>query len=211
MRLLKYFENFLNQSQDEKAYTKLDAIFDGGTFISIQISESLQLINKDLSNFNQNEIDLIKNLLKKEDKRLTFEFNKNRTNEKRLVFYKSGYTTDEFSLEIYRDDDEYYFVRYSKEEGPRQSFECDYKDGLINLISDIKIGKFDYYYSGKVILVGTKTNLLRDMQERYQTETFGDETYYYDNGYHFATLYKQGKFLELRHDGSLDQNGRRKK
>jgi hypothetical protein len=29
--------------------------------------------------------------------------------------------------------------------------------------------------------------------------------------YHFGTLYKEGKFLELRHDGSLDENGRRKK
>jgi len=49
------------------------------------------------------------------------------------------------------------------------------------------------------------------MQERYQTETFGDEIFFYDNGYHFGTLYKHVDFLELRHDGSLNEYGWRKK
>lgn len=212
MRLLKYFENFLNQSQEEKAYTKIHSFYyqeivsNKTSYLSIYF-EPGNSINKDPQNFDKSEIDQIETLFKPVFKKVNFEkfFDKDVPDPKILRFSK-----DDFSLDIFKDNDDYYYVRYIKK-NKGQFFECDYKDGLINLISDIKIGKFDYYYSDKIILVGTKTNLLRDMQERYQTETFGDETYYYDNGYHFATLYKEGKFLELRHDGSLDENGRRKK
>jgi len=220
MRLLKYFENFLNQSHEEKAYTKIHSFYyqeivsNKTSYLSIYF-EPGNSINKDPQNFDKSEIDQIETLFKPVFKKVNFEkfFDKDVPDPKILQFSK-----DDFSLDIFKDNDDYYYVRYIKK-NKGQFFECDYKDGLINLISDIKIGKFDYYYSSQVILVGTvfnqhswiKTNLLRDMQERYQTEEFCGEIYYYDNGYHFGTLYKEGKFLELRHDGSLDQNGRRKK
>jgi guanylate kinase len=31
--------------------------------------------------------------------------------------------------------------------------------------------------------------------------------YFFDDGYHFGTLYKEGRFLELRHDGSINEYG----
>ena len=226
MRLLKYFENFLNQSHDEKVYTKIHSFYyqeieKGGadnedpetegeaektSYLSIYF-EPGNSINKDPQNFDKSEIDQIETLFKPVFKKVNFEkfFDKDVPDPKILQFSK-----DDFSLDIFKDNDDYYYVRYIKK-NKGQFFECDYKDGLINLISDIKIGKFDYYYSGKVISVGTKTNFLRDIQERYHTEEFCGEIYYYDNGHHFGTLYKQGSFLELRHDGSLDENGRRKK
>jgi len=65
----------------------------------------------------------------------------------------------------------------------------------------------DYYNSKNIILVGKKTNLLSYMKERYEYDINGDEIYYFDNGYHFGTLYKEGRFLELKHDGSLNEYG----
>jgi hypothetical protein len=56
-------------------------------------------------------------------------------------------------------------------------------------------------------LVGKKTNLLSDMKERYEYDINGDEIYFFDDGYHFGTLYKEGRFLELRHDGSINEYG----
>ena len=210
MRLLKYFENFLND--EEKAYIKIHSFYytetvgKNSSFLSIY-SEPGSSIDKYPQNFDKYEMEQIEKILKPDFKKVNFVkfFDKDVPNLKKLSFSK-----DDFSLDIFKDNNDYYYVRYIKK-NKAQFFECDYKDGLINLISDLKNGKFDYYYSDNIILVGSKTNLLRDMQERYQTETFGDEIYYYDNGYHFGTLYKEGRFLELRHDGSLDENGRRKK
>jgi len=68
----------------------------------------------------------------------------------------------------------------------------------------------DYYNSKNIILVGKKTNLLSDMKERYEYDINGDEIYFFDDGYHFGTLYKEGRFLELKHDGSLNEYGWRK-
>lgn len=68
----------------------------------------------------------------------------------------------------------------------------------------------DYYNTRNKILVGLKTNLMRRMKEIYDFEVNGDETYFFDNGFHFATLYKEGRFYELKHDGTLDDYGYRK-
>jgi len=65
----------------------------------------------------------------------------------------------------------------------------------------------DYYNSKNIILVGKKTNFLSDMKERYEYDINGDEIYFFDDGYHFGTLYKEGRFLELKHDGSLNEYG----
>lgn len=65
----------------------------------------------------------------------------------------------------------------------------------------------DYYKSKNKILVGMKTNLLTDMKRRYDFEVSGDEIYFFDNGFHFGTLYKEGRFYELKHDGTLDEYG----
>ena len=52
------------------------------------------------------------------------------------------------------------------------------------------------------------------MKERYEyaSRVFGntDEIYFFDKGYHFGTLFKEGSFLELKHDGSLNDLGWRK-
>ena len=72
----------------------------------------------------------------------------------------------------------------------------------------------DYHNSKNKILVGKNTNLLRVMKERYEyaSRVFGntDEIYFFDKGYHFGTLFKEGSFLELKHDGSLNDLGWRK-
>ena len=68
----------------------------------------------------------------------------------------------------------------------------------------------DYHNSKNSILVGEKTNLLRAMKERYKYEAKDDEIYFFDNGYHFGTLFKEGSFLTLNHDGSLNDLGWRK-
>jgi len=69
----------------------------------------------------------------------------------------------------------------------------------------------DYFKSKNSILLGEKSNLFKDMFKRYEyfKNDFND-VYFFDNGHHFATLYMAGRFMELRHDGSLDEYGRRK-
>jgi hypothetical protein len=132
MRILKYFENFLNQSQDEKAYTKMFSFRQGEGCLHLNY-EAGGSVNKDLQNFDKYEIEQIEILLKPEfEKNSISDFN-------RLIFSK-----DDFSLKIFKDSDDYYYVKYCKycKEKTRygeqsQYFECDYKDGLINLISDI--------------------------------------------------------------------------
>ncbi len=68
----------------------------------------------------------------------------------------------------------------------------------------------DYYKSRNIISVGMKTNLLSNMKSRYDFKVNGDEIYFFDKGFHFATLFKEGSFYELKHDGTLDQYGWRK-
>jgi len=68
----------------------------------------------------------------------------------------------------------------------------------------------DYYKSKNIILLGMKTNLLPDMKRRYDFEVNGDEIYFFDKGFHFGTLFKEGRFYELKHDGTLDEYGWRK-
>lgn len=197
MKLLKYFENFLNE---KKLYKKLYSVVEYNNDFMVIKYEVTESLKKKLFVFDILEIEDIKKLLNP-------KFDKPSTLNSKYAFFKKG----DFSFEIFKDIDDYYYVRYAKNNS-FQYFECDGKDGLMDFISDLKGGKFDYYYSGKVISVGTKTNFLKEIKkEGYQTEEFFGEIYYYDNGYHFGTLYKQGSFLELRHDGSLDENGKRKK
>lgn len=65
----------------------------------------------------------------------------------------------------------------------------------------------DYYNSKNIILVGIKTNFLPDMKRRYDFVVNGDEIYFFDKEFHFGTLYKEGGFYELKHDGTLDEYG----
>ena len=69
----------------------------------------------------------------------------------------------------------------------------------------------DYSNSENKILVGTKTNLLNNMKKRYDFEIDGDKTYFFDkkDGFHFGTLYQEGGFYELKHDGTLNDKGYR--
>lgn len=65
----------------------------------------------------------------------------------------------------------------------------------------------DYSNSKNIILVGRKTNLLDNMYDRYIHTVNGGETYFFSKGKHFATLYDDQRFPEIRHDGSLDDKG----
>jgi hypothetical protein len=67
----------------------------------------------------------------------------------------------------------------------------------------------DYSNSKNKILVGLKSNLLRDMLDRYDYEEDGDSVYFFDNkGNHFATLFDRGtRYQELKHNGTLSEYG----
>jgi len=67
----------------------------------------------------------------------------------------------------------------------------------------------DYSNSKNRILVGLKTNLLKDMKERYKHEKAKEEIYFFDNyGNHFATLFDEGtRYQVLRHNGTLNGYG----
>jgi hypothetical protein len=69
---------------------------------------------------------------------------------------------------------------------------------------------FDYSKSKNFIMVGSRTNFLHYMVNKYDHIKGKDEIYFFDGGYHFGTLYKMGRFMELHHDGTLDEYGRRK-
>jgi hypothetical protein len=68
----------------------------------------------------------------------------------------------------------------------------------------------DYHNYKNIIIVGSKTNFLKHMLNKYDHIKGNNEVYFFDNGHHFATLYVMGRFMEMRHDGSLDEYGRRK-
>jgi hypothetical protein len=67
----------------------------------------------------------------------------------------------------------------------------------------------DYSNSRNKILVGLKTNLLKDMLDRYDYEEDGDSVYFFDNkGNHFATLFDKGtRYQELKHNGTVSEYG----
>lgn len=67
----------------------------------------------------------------------------------------------------------------------------------------------DYEKSRDKILVGLKTNLLRDMLDRYDHEEAGDSIHFFDKkGNHFATLFDRGtRYQELRHNGTVNDKG----
>jgi hypothetical protein len=68
----------------------------------------------------------------------------------------------------------------------------------------------DYSKSKSKILVGLKTNLLKDMKDRYDFEEDNDNIHFFDKGNHIGTLFDVGsRFQELRHDGSIDDKGYR--
>ena len=69
---------------------------------------------------------------------------------------------------------------------------------------------FDYYRSKNIIMVGSRTNFLKHMLNKYAHIKRNREIYFFENGYHFGTLYKVGSFMEFQHDGSVDEYGRRK-
>lgn len=74
------------------------------------------------------------------------------------------------------------------------------------------LGKIvDYSNSKNIIIAGRKTNFFRDMEDRYIHTVNGDETYYFNNGEHFATLFDDDRFPEVKHDGTLDSYAWRKK
>jgi hypothetical protein len=67
----------------------------------------------------------------------------------------------------------------------------------------------DYSNTGNKILVGLKTNLLKDMKDRYDFQEDGDNIHFFnEKGHHFGTLFDVGtRYQELKHDGSIDNYG----
>ena len=67
----------------------------------------------------------------------------------------------------------------------------------------------DYNNSKNKILVGLKTNLLKDMLDRYEHEEDGDSVHFFDKkGNHFATLFDRGtRYQELKHNGTVSEYG----
>lgn len=66
----------------------------------------------------------------------------------------------------------------------------------------------DYSNSKNKILVGLKTNLLRNMLDRYEHEEDDDSVYFFNKGNHFATLFDRGtRYQVIQHDGKLNDYG----
>jgi hypothetical protein len=67
----------------------------------------------------------------------------------------------------------------------------------------------DYENSRNKILVGLKTNLLKDLLDRYDYEESGDMIHFFNKkGNHFATLFDRGsRYQELRHNGTVNDKG----
>lgn len=66
----------------------------------------------------------------------------------------------------------------------------------------------DYSKSRSKILVGLKTNLLKDMKDRYEFKEDGENIHFFNNGNHIATLFDVGtRYQELRHDGTVNDYG----
>lgn len=96
--------------------------------------------------------------------------------------------------------------------------DCDY-DEIVAIedelgITESKLHEYskkiiDYSDTKTKILVGLKTNLLRDMKERYDFQEDGDSIYFFNKkGHHFGTLFDVGtRYQELKHDGSINDYG----
>jgi hypothetical protein len=67
----------------------------------------------------------------------------------------------------------------------------------------------DYTNSKSKILVGLKTDLLRNMKDRYETKEDKNSIHFFDkSGNHFGTLFDLGsRYQELKHNGKLDDYG----
>ena len=130
MKLLKYFENFLNE---EKLYKKLYSVVRSGDTMVIKY-EATGSLEKKLKEMNPDESLELEELLKP-------EFEKISTSDSKSLLFRNG----AFSLEILQDDDYYYYMRYDKM-NTYQYFECDVV-GLSVFIKDLKEGKFDHYFS----------------------------------------------------------------
>jgi hypothetical protein len=76
-------------------------------------------------------------------------------------------------------------------------------------INESKKSIIDYSKSKSKILVGLKTNLLKDMKDRYEFQKDGSNIHFFnDKGHHFGTLFDVGtRYQELMHDGSIDNYG----
>jgi hypothetical protein len=76
-------------------------------------------------------------------------------------------------------------------------------------INEAKQSIVDYSNSKNKILVGLKTDLLRNMKERYDYKEDGDSIYFFDkDGNHFGTLFDLGtRYQELLHNGTIDDKG----
>ena len=66
----------------------------------------------------------------------------------------------------------------------------------------------DYSNSRNKILVGLKTNLLKDMKDRYEYKEDGKNIHFFNKGNHIATLFDVGtRYQELRHNGTINDYG----
>ncbi len=76
-------------------------------------------------------------------------------------------------------------------------------------INESKREILNYSDSKNKILVGLKSNLLKDMKDRYDYTEDGDKIYFFDvNGNHFGTLFDVGtRHQQLYHNGKLDDKG----
>jgi len=71
----------------------------------------------------------------------------------------------------------------------------------------------DYKDSKRIWAVGRKTNEWRTLMNDYNKIFTGWDYYLFDprDDYHFGTIYLSGMVSELKHDGSIDSNGKRMK
>ena len=76
-------------------------------------------------------------------------------------------------------------------------------------INESKREILNYSDSKNKILVGLKSNLLKDMKDRYDYTEDGDKMHFFDvNGNHFGTLFDVGtRHQQLYHNGKLDDKG----
>lgn len=78
-----------------------------------------------------------------------------------------------------------------------------------SFINESKMVITDYSDSKNKIIVGLKTNLLKDMMDRYAYREDGDSIHFFNNkDKHFATLFDRGtQYQVLHHDGSINDYG----
>jgi predicted ABC-type ATPase len=98
---------------------------------------------------------------------------------------------------------------------PNQTGQPDQNQMLMQMAQSGAFGKMeqggiiDYEKSRSKILVGLKTNLLKNMKERYKFIEDENNIYFFDeNNNHFGTLFDKGtRFQELRNNGNLTEYG----